>query len=146
MNDKKIKQPLSDMACMHFSHLGKVLSNLSIFFVVISFSSLLTFIIYPVFFMLWLFIAIVTLGMVFIINPEYGAIFTKGTEIFSDIINFLGPILPYSFGLAFVSSVLSIIFLSLDKNEKHWGRIVTSAIFLGITVIGFIVLIAGGLK
>jgi len=146
MEEKKIKQPLSDMASMHLTHLGKIFSNLSLFFVIVSASSLITFLIYPLLAVLWIFVAIVSLGMVFVIFPGFGNFLKNSSEIFGSIYSFLGNFLPFFLGFALITSILSIIFLSLDRHEKHWGRIIFSAILILITLIGFISLIVGGLN
>ena len=43
-------------------------------------------------------------------------------------------------------SILSLIFLKLDKNNKHIVRVVISSIVIGIAIVAIIVILTGVIK
>ena len=131
------------MARLYSVHLGKIFSNLSIVFVVISLASLVTVIATGLMFLFGLILIIISLGTVFIYIPNYFDMLLSGTEFMGGVAGFLNQFWPVLTPLAIVLAGVSIVLLAMDKHERHTGRIVLSSIIVGIAVLTLILLIAG---
>lgn len=131
------------MARLYSVHLGKIFSNLSIVFVVISLASLVTVIATGLMFLFGLILIIISLGTVFIYIPNYFDMLLSGTEFMGGVAGFLNQFWPVLTPLSIVLAGVSIVLLAMDKHERHTGRIVLSSIIVGIAVLTLILLIAG---
>ena len=148
--NKKVIQSL------HFGHLGKIAFNLSIVSLAISLATILTFLLTALIAMVGVLVVlfaviiiIFTLGLILTV-PNYwdGAMsilnFTSSSAekiaLFGEKLASTWPIIV---PLGILMSILSIVFLSLDKTRKHKARIIFSSIILAITVIVLILLIIG---
>lgn len=151
IKNNSIKISRNEMAKMYGEHFGLIFSNLSIFSLVLALSIFFIGIFTAVFTafwtMLWFILVIFTLGIIFLMIPNYAAYLTKPTEILA----LFSPetfmqILKYALPVMIVVNILAIVFLSLDKHKKHKGRIIFSSIALPLLVVSFIVLLIGVIK
>ena len=126
--------------------LGKIFSNLSIVFLILSFCGILSFVTTAFVILIGFTLIILSIGTIFVLIPNYwnnlmtaSTITVKITEFFFE--NFLIFI-----SCVILFSILSFIFLKLDKQEKHSSRIILSSIVIVITIISIIVFASGVVK
>lgn len=131
------KTPKGLLANMQVARLGKILFNLQFLALAVMAASLLSVIIYVLFYTLLLAVTILSLGSVFA-NPQFGELWSGG-EAMSEVIVVLGQSWQYSAPAAAALAVASIVCLSIDKSEKHPARIVFSCLVLATAIIVFIV-------
>ena len=138
MEQPDIKQTILN----HTTHIGKILSDISIFGIVLSLVSVFGFVfvaIYYAFYYLFLILTIaVTLGIVFVI-PGYTDLWAYD-QVVVDIASAIASAGIIIAPLAVATSVLSLVFLLLDKKNLSLGRIIFSIVLIVITVV---ILIAG---
>lgn len=137
---------------MHVAHLGKICFNFSILGLVLTFIYLL--LPFAILFALVIMAAVIIL-LPFIWLFSGGATDCEGvfgglndsSELILRFQELVNAYLPYSAGITIALSVLSIVFLLMDKTEKHTARIIISIVFAVLSVIAIIIFIAvpGGL-
>lgn len=154
---------VKEMRMLHLGHFGKIFSNLSIFFTILSLASVLTLIMTLVLFLLGgavllilLMVIVVTLGIIFVIIPNYWGIITTVANALTSSSGYISKfgelvvkIWPVITPLAIVFAGISILFLCFDKTQNHTIRIVFSSVVLVIAIIilvALIVLLSGGAK
>ncbi len=142
---------------LYSGHLGKILSNVAILFTIITAAclstSLISFLVMVVLMgiaLIMLMGIVVTIGTILAIIPGYWSALVSvwkfaisGASFSSEVIYYMTHIWPYTASIAVLFSAVSIVFLCLDKTDKHTNRIVTSSVVLGITVIAIILLLIG---
>ncbi|MGN1207875.1 MAG: hypothetical protein ACI4TI_00200 [Christensenellales bacterium] len=145
---KTLVVPKKEIARMFVVHLGVILSNLSIFGLVVGASALFftmfSMLISAFLIMLWIFLIVATIGFIFVMIPNYGAFLPKISS-FMDMIPYESFIEIVKIALPFVIalSVGSILCLAFDKFQNHKGRIVFSSIVLGLLLAIFVILLLG---
>lgn len=127
------------------TRLGKISFNLSIIFLVFCLCGILSFISTALIIIVGLLVIIITLGTIFVINPDFWDGFMSAVDISSNVSNFFLNNLYIFAGLSISLAVASLILLSRDKTEKHTGRITTSVIIIILSIIGIIINVAGGM-
>lgn len=140
-----MKKTINDLQMLHF---GKIMSNFSFisaaFVILTLLGSLVSFLIYGLVVIIALFAILVTAGIVFFANPGFiSGLFGSGESITALVITCIA-VLPFVLAINIVSSVLSLIFMCVQKGKKPIARIVFTCIGLALCSIAGIVLIAGG--
>jgi len=113
-------------------HAGKIFSNLSIFFCILSVLFLLSPFLVAFYYLFLIMIVVITFGLIFVSVPNFGSYFVSSEQT-SDIINKLIEFTPISVGICIGLAALSIVFLLLSR-KKSTGRIVFSSIILAIAI------------
>ncbi len=138
----------------HLSHLGVILSNISIALLLYSvfamFSGIFGVFIPIIGFFLWGVAVLFSIGLL-LLSPEFMAIPEKLGNIISSIGDFSQVILntlPYSAGIGLALSIASTVFLLFEPSaNKHYGRISVTVITVGLLIavlIGIIITAVGG--
>ena len=141
---KKGKVTLAELAPSYLSHLGLILSNLSVVITILAFLSMFT-VLLPVFYWIALVaIVVFTLGTIFAINPNFGNYFTNGSEIMVGFFESVMAFAPTLSIIGLVAVVSSCVLLICDKRERHVGRIVAS-VFQAIILIFVFAMTKGGI-
>ena len=136
---KSITPPCKMSAKMYLIRFGKILFSLSLIALIISFLPSVSFLMTAFYVLIWFIIVIITLGTVFITNPDFANSLTSSIEILGNISTALYDASLYLLPTAIVMSILSIVFLAMDKTDRHIARIVFASIFLALSVILFII-------
>ena len=140
------KAPAGVMTSMTLNRLGVIVSNLSILATCLFPICFFTFLI-PAFYYIMLFLmTIFTLGLVFLLIPNFGSWWTAGSGFFNNLINFSGDLLPVLIGISLGGAVLSIILLLFNKNDRQWGRITISIALCAIAIAILVGIVIGGTK
>lgn len=145
MKNKIIEHSLPSMARMHTIHLGKILSNIAIVGVALCAFFILSQILAVMGFILGFMLIVLTLGLILLI-PNYWEAINSPLSLYDTLIakGFIAA-LPYILLISIVCCIASLVLLSLDKYEKHTGRIVFSYIILALCVlIGISMILQGG--
>lgn len=135
-----------NLAMMYSVRLGKILFNLSMVCLILCAATLATALATGIIFIFGLIFMIVSLGTVFVYFPNYFDAVLSSGDFFAKISGFLLQAFPYLISIGILSAIASIVFLALDKNEKHIARITIASIVLALSVIIVIVSLiqAGG--
>lgn len=115
--------------------LGKIFSNMSILFLIISICGLFSFVSVAFVCLTGVVIIIITVGTIFIINPNFGSLFMSAIDISNKISMFFLENFYIFAGITLATAIISLVILVLDRRTKHTARIVTSSIVIGIAVI-----------
>lgn len=139
--------PKGELIRMHLTHLGVILSNISIVALVISLSSIFAAILYGLLVtlgvLLWILCIICTLGLVFLAAPNFATFFESNFFTMPNID--LGVYLFIILGVGIATAIASIVLLSFDKYANHKGRIIFSSFVLVSVVIVLLIIIGGTL-
>lgn len=136
-NQKTFKTPSKTLARMQVVHFGKILFNMQFIAVAIMAASVLSFIMPAIYYLLLIFIALLTLFTLFA-NPTFMS-FWSGGETLTKIAEVLTQSWKYTVPIVAALAIASIICLCFDKNKKHPARIAVSAV---MCILAVIVLIA----
>lgn len=104
------------------TRLGKIFFNLSIIFLVFCLCGILSFISTALTIIVGLLVIIITLGTIFVINPDFWDGFMSAVDISSNVSNFFLSNLYIFAGLSISLAVASLILLSRDKTKKAHGQ------------------------
>lgn len=144
--ESEITIPKSYIKNVYFARLGIIFFNIALgsllMFICTMFSPILLAVLWILGFMLIL----ISIGSIFVIIPGYWGKLTSFISNSSSFVSRLIEILPYILVVGIVASAVSIVFLFLDKNNKHKGRIIGSIIFAILLVICLVFILAGGLR
>lgn len=123
---------------MFCNHSGMILNNLGIFACIVGLLLFFSFII-PVFYFCLLFICtIATVGVIFLIIPnfaEWWALLPKLSEKIGSTI----PASLWLFAISFAVSSISLVLLLANKQNRNTVRIVTCIITIVVSVVAFII-------
>ena len=133
---------------IYVSHLGKIMSNYSLLGVclmlIILLATALSAFYYCLAFIIAFLAVIFTLGIVLYSNPEFiPSLFNAGDNMVAITTKACGAF-PYLFGITFATSLVSLILLCTQKENKSVTRIVFSSIILALTVIFGLIFFLGG--
>lgn len=128
-----------NLAMMYSVRLGKILFNLSIVCLILCGATLATALATGVIFIFGLIFIILSLGTVFVYFPNYFDALLSSGDFFAKISSFLLQAFPYLIAIGIIGAIASIVFLALDKNEKHVARITIASIILALSVVIVIV-------
>ncbi len=118
---------MKDLVRFQIVHFGKIAFNWQFVVLALMLSSVLSFIIPVVYYVILFAIMLFTLFTIFVMVPDFGSWFAGG-EVLLKVTEILARSWQYTIPLALVLAVLSVACLSLDRNGKHRGRIVFSVI------------------
>lgn len=139
--------PKGELLRMHLTHLGVILSNISIVALIISLGGIFAAILYGLLLvfgvLVWLLCIICTLGLVFIAMPNFINFFNSTFFTMPNID--LGVYLFIILGIGIASAIASITLLAFDKYANHKGRIIFSSFVLVGVIIVLLVIIGGTL-
>jgi len=143
--EKHIQTPTSELLMMHSGRLGRILSNLSLFGLVLLLAPLVSFCLMAVYYVALIIIPVITLGMIFLdpVSAQWYANLWAGGETIQTVAGVMAEIWPIIGGVALGLAVLSLVFLLLDRRNLAKGRIAYS-IVVCILIVLFIILIATG--
>lgn len=127
---------------MNLGRLGIILSNYSIVGVLLLFSSFLFFLGYALFYMMLLFISIATLGLIYILAPNFANLW-GAAESMEGLINFIGGATGVIGVIVLFSTIASMILLWVDKNNRSIPRIIFAGVMCAIALVFVIGAIAG---
>ena len=133
---------------MFFTRLGIIFSNAAIVSAIIAAGAIFASIVYGLFvvfaFLVVLMLVLVTVFLILAIYPHIFDIVQSefATEVIVFLLNYVAP--PAAF-ISLVASVLSVVFLFFGEPKKHVARIVISCIFIAISLI-FVVFVVAGVK
>ncbi len=130
-NQKIFKTPKKTLARMQVVHLGKILFNLQIVMALIV-ASPLPFIIYPMYYAALILISFFT-GFILFVDPRFVSLWdpTRIYAIMNPLVSGWAYTVPIVIGL----SLLSILCLYFDKNNRHLKRMITSIVIIVIVLI-----------
>lgn len=134
---------------MYLTRFGKIMSNYSIAGLCVMAAIIFSTIFTGLYYVLGIFFAfaviIFTVGTIFITVPDFFSRVAGGGEALVMLSAKAFQIFPYALGVTFVTSIISLVLLCLQKEKRSVPRIVASSIILALTIIGGIVYLSGGL-
>ena len=134
---------------MYLTRFGKIMSNYSIAGLCVMAAIIFSTIFSGLYYVLGIFFAfaviIFTVGTIFITVPDFFSRVAGGGEALVTLSAKAFQIFPYALGVTFVTSIISLVLLCLQKEKRSVPRIVASSIILALTIIGGIVYFSGGL-
>lgn len=135
---------------IYLAHFTKILSNYSILGTVLMLLILLGtvfFALYYIFaFVASVLLIVCTLGLVFISNPKiFGDIFNASVGM-EKLLRYSHSAFPYIFGITMVVSIISLILLCVQKENRSVPRIVFSSCIIAISLIVGLIYLLGGLN
>ena len=126
--------------------LGKIFSNLSILFLVLTLSGILSFVATAFVFIIGVCIVILSVGTIFISVPNFGQLWLSSIEVTTSLASFFMNNFFIFVALTIAFAIVSLVLLAFDKQNKHVARIVISSIVIAVAVISIIVLLIGGMQ
>lgn len=132
-----------EMANIYGVHLGKIFSNLSIALAIICIASFMSMLISVLLWVLGFFMIIISIGTIFIVFPNYLDMLKSSSNTIGNITNFLIKVFPIIIPITILLAVLSIIFLSFDKNCKHIVRLIFSSLIIAGSIFLIIFFVLG---
>lgn len=131
------------MSWLYLNHFAIIFSNVSIVGFVIGVMAVLSSIFVPlisVLFGILLIVGIIcTFGAVFAIYPNYLSLFSKISNLIENFpYELLMKIGLYATSISIVLSVVALVLLCIDKQQKHVGRIVLASSVLALLVVALI--------
>ena len=140
----------NEIVKMRLDHLGQIGFRLSLFAFIVSIaillSSLISMFIFAFVAIFGFLLPFVTLGIVFVINPNY-------FQSLGNLLNNSNYIIDFFWGLTYyvkfiaiagiIGSILGSIFLLVDKNNKQWGKFIFCLISSVCCLILFVLIISG---
>lgn len=128
---------------IYASHFGKIMSNYAIVglsaMLLILVGTIVSAMISVLCVMFGILLIFATLGLVLVTNKNFiSEMFNSGSHLL-EITTSLYKFFPYLFGITLGASIISLIVLCLQKDQRSTGRIVASSIILALTVVaGFV--------
>lgn len=136
-------------ARIYSNHFGKIMSNLSIFGVVLMALILLSSVVFIFFYMFSLFLAfsiiVATFGTIFIAYPNFIQKMVGMNGSANVITLACYKAFPYIFGVTLATAIVSLVFLCIDKERRSVPRIVFSGVVIGLTIVIGLTYLLGGL-
>ena len=136
-------------ASIYTAHFGKIASNMTILGLSLMIAILLGTILSMMFSVLMFFLAIAiivaTLGLIFLSKPNFLKNWLSNTDGTLAFAGECWKAFPYIWAVTLAMSIVSLVTLCLQKEERTTGRIVFSSIMIGLSVVlGIIYLVSGG--
>lgn len=126
--------------------IGIIFSNISIFSLILCFCGVLTFIASAFIILIGISLILLTLGSIFILVPDYWGIFSSAINSSVGINEFFFKYFYVFAGVAIAGALLSLLFLTSDKRNKHKGRVILSAAVIALAAVSVIIFAAGVIK
>lgn len=135
---------------MRLNHLGQIGFRLSLFGLIVGLiiflGSFISMFIVAFVAIFGFILPLVTLGIPFVVNPNYFSDLGKLLENSTSVINFVWSLTTYIKFIAIagiIGSVVGAVFLLWDKNDRHWGQFVFCLISCVCCLVLFILIISG---
>lgn len=129
-----ISPPAGEMRKIFSSHLGEILSNLSILSLIVGICLFFSFFVPVLYFCLLVFLTLGTLGSVFALIPNFGEWWALLPKL-STMIGSTIPISVWVLGATFVLSLVSLTLMAVDKNGRSRGRMIVTVIVAVLSVL-----------
>lgn len=128
----------------YLAHLGIILCHLSILGIGLIVGTFFAGLLSVFIFLLGLIIIVVTLGIVFLVIPDYWGKLTGVTDTMSNIMETSAELFPTVATIIAICCVASIVLTALDARwEKARIRLIISSVMVGVVVLLIIGLVAG---
>lgn len=136
-------------ASIYTAHFGKIASNMTILglslMIAILLGAILSMMFSVIMFFLSMLVVLATLGLIFIVRPHFIKDWFSSTDSTLVIAGECWKAFPYIWAVTLAMSIVSLVTLCLQKEERSTGRIVFSSIMIGLSVVlGIIYLVSGG--
>ena len=135
---------------MRFDHLAQIGFRLSLFAFIVGISiilgSFLSFFIVAIIAIFGFLLPFITLGLPFIMNPHYFEDLSNLLSNTNSVINFFWGLTYYFKYVAIagiIGSIIGMILLLIDKNNKQWGKFVFCIISAVACLLLFIFIASG---
>ena len=130
----------------YLAHLGIILCHLSILGIGLIVGTFFAGLLSVFIFLLGLIIIVVTLGIVFLVIPDYWGKLTGVTDTMSNIMETSANLVPTIAIISAICCVASIVLTALDVRwEKARIRLVISSVMVGIVVVLVVGLVVGAI-
>lgn len=129
-----ISFPTGEIGKIFSSHLGEILSNLSILSLIVGICLFFSFFIPVLYFCLLVFLTLGTLGSVFALIPNFGEWWALLPKLSSTIGSTI-PISLWVLGATSLLSLVSLILMAVDKNGRSRGRMIVTVIVAVLSVL-----------
>ena len=126
--------------------LGKIFSNLSIFFLILCLCGVLSFVTTAFILLCGLTAILITLGTIFIIIPDYWDKLMVASNISAEVSEFFFQNIFWFVGFSVAFALLALLLLVWDKKRSHVPRIVLSSVILAVALLCIVVVALGGNK
>ena len=140
MLDKHFTPPISVTLRTFGTRLGIIFSNLAIIFLVLTLSGIASFLTSVLLFLFGAIVTIITVGTIFIIEPNFWNSIISGMDTTASIFDFFMQNAYIFVLITILLSIISLVLLIMDKNNKHTARIVTLVLILVIAIISIILI------
>lgn len=118
---------------MQVVHFGKILFNLQMLPFAIMVTSIASFIVPVVYYIMLIAISLFTFFSIYAVYPEFSS-WWSGGEVLAKVAEQLAQSWKYTVPIVLALSLLSIVCLSIDANKKHTTRIVVSVIVAVLSI------------
>lgn len=132
-NIKTFKTPKNVLARMQVVHFGKIMFNMQFLALAIMGASILSFIAYPLYYAVLLVICVFTLFMAFGFIEGFASWWAPTT--LNEITVSLAKTWKFTIPIVIAMSLLSIICLRFDKDDKHIGEMIASIVICVLALI-----------
>lgn len=143
MNDINTTPSTKIISRLFLTRIGKICSNISIVFLLLCLSAVLSFVTTAYIFILGLCVIILSIGTIFIAVPNFFDILMSGVEFSAKISEFFLQYWYIFVSFTILFSVVSLILLATDKTSNNVARIVISSVVLFFAFVVVIVLLLG---
>lgn len=148
---ERVVPPTGYLSQMYLNHFGVILSNVAIASTILSFVlflfSLVSALLVPVYYVLLIFISVITLGTIYGFAPNFYKLWYKGSDIIdfitSDGFKYVVDSIPYLIGISIGGSIIAMILLFFDKKNRNWVRIGICIATIVFAIVALILLIIG---
>lgn len=135
---------------IYSNHLRKILFNLSIFGVtllcLILLGSVLSAVFYAIAVVIAFAVIVVSFGSIFVAYPEFISNLLNFGDTLPVVIQKAFGIFPYVFAVSMVLSIVSLVVICFDKQNRSVGKIVSASIVTGLCLILGLIFFIGGIK
>ncbi len=142
-NQEAFKTPNKILARMQIVHLGKILFNLAIIALLIMLSSVVSFTITLLYYLLLIAITIGTFGLIYGIYPDIAKWWSGGDKLM-EMTTALAESWRYTIPIVLALSLASIICLCFDRLHPSKARIVMAVIIALLALMVLILKMMGG--
>lgn len=132
------KTPKGILARMQAVHFGKILFNLQFLAVAAMAASALSVFATVVFYLFMVIMTIGSVGLIYVLYPPFAGWWAGGEKL-QEIMEVLAVSWQYAVPVALALSLGSIVLLCFDRDERHAGRIVVSALVALFSIVFLIV-------
>lgn len=143
---EKVITPAKNALLMNLQRVGVIFSNITITAAVALILCLFAIVLYPLGLLLnvvFIFFATVcTFGLIYL-TYSFDDLFIMDNDMITVFMQYVMTALPYVFCALIVTSILSLIFLLIDKRNVSVPRVATSIIILFTVIVGTVLILLG---